>query len=137
MICRSLIVLVCLALATALAHADSCAPNCGRITGIEHFEKQGKGSGVGAVAGGVAGALLGNQLGTGNTRTIATVGGAAGGAYLGNMAEKKVKATKMSKVFVKMDDGSVQTFDLNGATQLANGDRVRVQKGKVSRYTGK
>jgi outer membrane lipoprotein SlyB len=137
MIYKSLIALVCLALTPALAHADSCMPDCGKITSIEHHEMQGKGSGVGAVAGGVAGALLGNQLGGGNTRTIATVGGAAGGAYLGNMAEKKVKSKKMSKVSVKMDDGSMRSFDLAGETQLANGDRVQVQNGKLSRYTGK
>jgi outer membrane lipoprotein SlyB len=133
---KSLIALVCLALTPVLAHADNCMTGCGRITSIEHHDVQGKGSGVGAVAGGVAGALLGNQLGGGNTRTIATVGGAAGGAYLGNMAEKKVKAKKMSKVSVKMDDSSVKTFDLSGETQFANGDRVQVQNGKLSRYTG-
>lgn len=38
------------------------------------------GTGLGAVAGGV----LGNQIGGGKGRTVATVGGALGGAYLGN-----------------------------------------------------
>jgi outer membrane lipoprotein SlyB len=132
----SLIALVCLALTAELAHADSCKPDCGRITGIEHYTNEGTGSGVGVVAGGVAGALLGNQVGTGSTRTVATVGGAAGGAYLGNMAEKKVKSKKMSKVSVKMDNGDTRTFDLGGKTQFANGDRVQVQGGKLNRYTG-
>lgn len=118
------------------AHADKCKPDCGRVTGIDHHEKEGDGSGVGAVAGGVAGALLGNQVGKGGTRTLATVGGAAGGAYLGNMAEKKVKAKKMSKVSVKMDSGAVQTFDLKGDTQLAPGDRVQIKDGVPNRYTG-
>jgi outer membrane lipoprotein SlyB len=133
--CSRLIALVCLALTAQLAHADSCKPDCGRITGIEQYTKEGTGSGVGVVAGGVAGALLGNQLGTGNTRTVATVGGAAGGAYLGNMAEKKVKTKKMTKVSVKMDNGDTRTFDLGGTTQFANGDRVQVQNGKLNRYT--
>jgi len=133
---RNVIALVCLALTAELAHADSCKPDCGRIAGIEHYTKEGAGSGVGVVAGGVAGALLGNQLGTGNTRTVATVGGAAGGAYLGNMAEKKVKSKQMSKVSVKMDNGNTRTFDLGGNTQFANGDRVQVRNGKLNRYTG-
>ena len=133
---RRLIALVCLAVTAELAHADSCKPDCGRITGIEHYTKEGTGSGVGVVAGGVAGALLGNQVGTGNTRTVATVGGAAGGAYLGNMAEKKVKTKKVSKVSVKMDSGNTRTFELGGNTQFANGDRVQVQDGKLNRYTG-
>ena len=133
---RRLIALVCLAVTAELAHADSCKPDCGRITGIEHYTKEGTGSGVGVVAGGVAGALLGNQVGTGSTRTVATVGGAAGGAYLGNMAEKKVKTKKVSKVSVKMDSGNTRTFELGGNTQFANGDRVHVQDGKLNRYTG-
>jgi outer membrane lipoprotein SlyB len=133
----NLIALVCLALTAELAHADSCKPDCGRITGIEHYTKEGTGSGVGVVAGGVAGALLGNQLGTGNTRTVATVGGAAGGAYLGNMAEKKVKTKQMTKVSVKMDNGNTRAFDFGGKTQFANGDRVQVRNGKLNRYTGK
>jgi outer membrane lipoprotein SlyB len=133
---RRLIALVCLAVTAELAHADSCKPDCGRITGIEHYTKEGTGSGVGVVAGGVAGALLGNQVGTGSTRTVATVGGAAGGAYLGNMAEKKVKTKKVSKVSVKMDSGNTRTFELGGNTQFANGDRVQVQDGKLNRYTG-
>jgi outer membrane lipoprotein SlyB len=135
---KSLIAAVCLGMIPGLAHADGCIADCGRIASIEHHEAQGKGSGVGAVAGGVAGALLGNQLGRGNTRTIATVGGAAGGAYLGNMAEKKAKAKSkaMSKISVKMDDGSVKTFDLSGETQYAKGDRVQVHNGNLSRYAG-
>jgi len=132
-----LIALVCLALTAELAHADGCKPDCGRITGIEQYTKEGSGTGVGAVAGGVAGALLGNQVGTGNTRTVATVGGAAGGAYLGNMAEKKVKTKKMTKVSVKMDSGDTRIFDFGGNTQFANGDRVQVREGKLNRYTGK
>jgi uncharacterized protein YcfJ len=39
---------------------------------------------VGTVIGGVAGGVVGNQFGKGSGRTVTTVGGAAGGAYLGN-----------------------------------------------------
>ncbi len=39
---------------------------------------------VGTVAGGVLGGVVGNQFGRGGGKTLTTVGGAAGGAYLGN-----------------------------------------------------
>ena len=39
---------------------------------------------VGTVAGGVLGGVVGNQFGHGSGKTLTTVGGAAGGAYLGN-----------------------------------------------------
>lgn len=41
-------------------------------------------SSVGMLLGGAAGALLGNQIGGGNGKTIATLAGAAGGAYAGD-----------------------------------------------------
>lgn len=43
-------------------------------------------SSVGMLLGGAAGALLGNQVGGGNGRTLATIVGAAGGAYAGDRA---------------------------------------------------
>lgn len=43
------------------------------------------GIGIGAVVGG----LLGNQVGGGNGKTLATVAGAVGGAYLGNEIAKR------------------------------------------------
>lgn len=42
---------------------------------------------TGTVIGGVAGGVLGHQIGSGTGRTIATVLGAAGGAYAGNQAQ--------------------------------------------------
>lgn len=43
------------------------------------------GIGIGAVVGG----LLGNQVGSGDGKTLATVAGAVGGAYVGNEIAKK------------------------------------------------
>jgi uncharacterized protein YcfJ len=48
---------------------------------------------AGMAIGGVAGGLLGNQVGGGKGKTIATVAGAAGGAYAG----KKVQENQQSK----------------------------------------
>lgn len=42
---------------------------------------------TGTVAGGVAGGLIGSQFGGGKGKTLATVVGAAGGAYAGNQAQ--------------------------------------------------
>ena len=134
---RHLLAAALIASAPLAVQADQCKPDCGRITAISHYEQEGEGSGVGMVAGGVAGALLGNQVGKGTGKTVATVGGAAGGAYLGNMAEKKYKAKKMTKITVKMDNGSTRTIDLEGDSQLANGDRVQFAGGTLKRYTGK
>lgn len=48
---------------------------------------------TGMVVGGVAGGLLGHQVGGGKGKTIATVAGAAGGAYAG----KKVQENQQAK----------------------------------------
>ena len=46
---------------------------------------------AGTVIGGVVGAAIGNQFGGGSGKTLATVAGAAGGAYAGNRAQKAVQ----------------------------------------------
>jgi uncharacterized protein YcfJ len=46
---------------------------------------------AGTVIGGVVGAAVGNQFGGGKGKTLATVAGAAGGAYAGNRAQKAVQ----------------------------------------------
>lgn len=46
-------------------------------------------SAVGIGLGAVVGGLLGNQVGSGDGKTLATVAGAVGGAYVGNEIAKK------------------------------------------------
>lgn len=43
---------------------------------------------AGSVIGGVVGGVLGHQIGGGTGKTVATVAGAAGGAYTGNKVQK-------------------------------------------------
>jgi uncharacterized protein YcfJ len=43
---------------------------------------------AGSVIGGIAGGVLGNQIGGGTGKTVATIAGAAGGAYAGNKVQK-------------------------------------------------
>ena len=44
---------------------------------------------IGIATGAVVGGLIGSQIGGGNGRTLATVAGAVGGGYLGNMAGQR------------------------------------------------
>ena len=46
---------------------------------------------AGTVIGGVAGGLLGSTIGGGSGRTVATIAGAAGGAYAGNQVQKNMQ----------------------------------------------
>jgi uncharacterized protein YcfJ len=46
---------------------------------------------AGTVIGGVAGGLVGSTIGGGRGKTVATVGGAAGGAYAGNQVQKNMQ----------------------------------------------
>jgi uncharacterized protein YcfJ len=46
---------------------------------------------TGTVIGGVAGGLLGSTIGGGTGRTVATIAGAAGGAYVGNQVQKNMQ----------------------------------------------
>ena len=47
---------------------------------------------AGKVIGGVAGGLLGSTIGGGTGRTVATIAGAAGGAYAGNQVQKNMQS---------------------------------------------
>lgn len=106
----------------------TCA-NCGVIESIRAVEVKEKTSGLGAVAGGVAGGLLGNQIGSGTTRTVLTVGGAAGGAFAGDAVEGHLKKHTVWRVTVRLEDGSVRTVSQRTQPAFASGDRVRVLEG--------
>ena len=112
---------------TAVAAAP--CPTCGVIDSIQAVEVKGKTTGLGAVAGGVAGGLLGNQIGSGNTRTVMTVGGAAGGAFAGDAIEGHVKKQTVWRVAVRLEDGSVKTLSQNTQPVFAVGERVRIVNG--------
>lgn len=98
--------------------------NCGEVEAVTPVQRAGQGSGVGVVAGGVLGAIVGNQVGKGNGRAAATVLGALGGGYAGNAVEKNIKKETVYQVRVRMEDGSVRSFEQ--ATPVAVGARVTV-----------
>lgn len=114
------------------ASAGGCA-GCGRVVGVTSSERKGGRTGAGAVAGGVAGGVLGHQIGGGTGRTLATVAGVLGGAYVGDKVEQNVRSTTVWSVRVRLDDGSERTFDYENDPGLREGDSVVVTGGTLTR----
>lgn len=112
--------------------ADDCK-NCGIVKAVHAVKVKGNASGGGAVVGGLVGGLLGNQIGHGGGRAVATVAGAAGGAYAGNEIEKSSKSHTVWKVAVDMDYGERRNFTLYHQPGFVEGDRVRIENGKPIR----
>ena len=100
--------------APAAASPKTCSV-CGKVESVRQVKSSKPTSGVGAVAGGVVGGVLGHQIGSGRGRTVATVAGAAGGAYAGNTVEKKKNAKTVYEVSVRMQDGSMRTVQTASA----------------------
>ena len=112
---------------TALAQAN-CA-DCGTVQTIRYIEEEGRGSEVGAVAGGVLGGVLGHQIGGGTGNTVATIAGAAGGAYVGNKVEKNKNAKSYWTVTINMDGGKTRTFTYSNQPTVKEGERVKLVDG--------
>jgi uncharacterized protein YcfJ len=83
----------------------------------------------GAVVGGLVGALAGHQIGGGKGKTLATIGGAAAGAFAGHEVQKKHQEDNATKMETKnvchtVTDKSTKTttvgydvtYTLNGKT---------------------
>lgn len=120
---------------SAPAEPPKAAPvcsNCGVVSSINAISEKGEGSGLGAIAGGVLGGVLGHQIGGGTGKKIATVAGAAGGAYAGHQVEKNVKSTTHYDVVVKMQDGSSRTFSYDTPPAFQTGEKVRVVNGALT-----
>lgn len=114
----------------AAAVRSSCA-GCGVVDAVRTVEVRSEGSGVGMVAGGITGGVLGNQFGGGSGRAIATVAGAAGGAYVGNEIERGMKKRTVYRVSVRMDDGSIRTLTQSTSPGFGVGEKVRIVDGQV------
>lgn len=105
-------------------NAAACA-DCGRVVAVHVSEKEGEGGALGVIAGGVAGALLGNQVGGGTGRDLATIAGAAGGAFAGHKIEQKVKSSKVWTVSVQYDNGNKQDYQFEADPGYQSGDLVK------------
>jgi outer membrane lipoprotein SlyB len=111
--------------------APQVCADCGKVTTVQMVQQEGEGTGLGAVAGGVVGGVLGNQIGRGTGRKIATVAGAAGGAYVGHQAEKSMKSTKRWDVAVRMESGDTRMFSFDHEPMVRVGDYVKVRDGQL------
>jgi outer membrane lipoprotein SlyB len=120
------------ATAAAQAGAPACA-ECGRVLSITVTEKAGEYSAVGVLAGGALGAVLGNQVGGGLGKDLATLAGAAGGAYAGKVIEEKIKTHKVWTVTVIYANESKASFDFTHDPGFQVGDKVRNTGSTVAR----
>ena len=111
--------------------------DCGVVEAVREVAVEPRGSGGGAVAGGLVGGIIGNQWGRGATRDIATLLGAAGGAYAGNHIEKSIKESRRYDVIVRFDDGNTRSFSSETVPAWHSGDRVMLQNGLLIRGGGR
>ena len=116
-------------LSGSVAFAQPTCKDCGQVQSIRYVEEKGKTSGVGLVAGGVLGGVLGHQIGGGTGKTVATVAGAAGGAYVGNKVEQNRNTKGHWEVSLKMDSGSMRTLTFSSQPTVHEGERVKVVDG--------
>jgi outer membrane lipoprotein SlyB len=120
---------VALAQTPAPAPAPAKCTDCGVVETVRFVEVKGSSSGVGMVAGGVLGGVLGHQIGSGRGNTVATIAGAAGGAYVGNEIEKKKNTKGQWNVVIRMDSGQQRTFVYTNQPTVHDGDRVKLIDG--------
>ena len=107
--------------------------DCGRVSAIRMSEKDGAAGPVGVIAGGLAGALLGHQVGKGTGKDLATIAGAAGGAYAGHTIEGKMNKIKTWAVSVRFDNGEERVFNFDHDPAMAAGDPVKISGGSIVR----
>jgi outer membrane lipoprotein SlyB len=101
----------------------------GRVESIQPMQAPANSPGIlGTIIGGVAGGILGHQVGGGTGNTVATIGGAALGAYAGNQVEQRAGAGGQTvyRVTVRLDDGRVATVTQRNPNNLRVGDRAMV-----------
>ena len=128
---------VLLAFATGMLSAPATwaqvCNNCGTVSNVRTTQVRGEGSGAGAIVGGVLGGVLGHQVGSGRGKDVATVAGAAGGAYVGHQTERNIKSGTRYQVDVRMDNGRTRTFTFRSPPGYRSGDAIRVNKGRLAR----
>ena len=115
-------------------HVAQRSVQYGYVEDVGYAEgRGGNTTGGGAIVGGIIGGVLGHQVGNGRGNTAATVVGAAGGAVIGNEVEKNQNAGERVLVRVRLDNGTQVTYSQDGPRDFRNGDRVRIEDGRVFR----
>lgn len=121
-------------LSTASAQAPATTmlcDTCGTVQSVSQVTREGKGGAAGVVGGAVVGGLIGNQFGGGSGKTLATVAGAAGGAYVGNEVQKKASTKQVWVTTLKMKDGSTRRFEQEASPNWAKGAILQVDGNRV------
>ena len=104
---------------------DTPSTRIGTVESVQQVVAENDNSALGAIGGALVGGGIGSLFGGGTGQTVATVVGAAGGAYLGSQAAQHSR-TFVWRIGVRYDDGSVATVQQTTAPALRIGDRVRV-----------
>lgn len=112
--------------------STACA-DCGKVLSVNVVDKQGDAGAIGIIGGGAAGALLGRQVGKGTGKDLATIAGAAAGAYGGHKLEERMKATKVWEVQVRLASGEERSFEFDHDPGFAAGDAVRLSGNSIVR----
>ena len=99
--------------------------DCGKVASVTLTERQGEPGAMGLIAGGVVGGLLGNQVGGGRGKDLATIAGAAGGAFAGREVEKRVTSQKVWVVRVNFTNGESANYEFAQDPGLKAGDNVK------------
>lgn len=111
--------------AVTLRLADLC-DGCAIVEAVTTEKQKGEGGIVGKVGGAVVGGVLGHQIGGGTGKTLATIGGAAAGAYAGNEVQKRTSAKTIWRTRVTQKDGSQRTFETSTDPGFKPGTVVRI-----------
>ena len=119
---------------TPIYASDSQRVQYGYVEDIGYVQGSGGTTGGGAIVGGIIGGVIGHQVGSGRGNTAATVAGAAGGALIGNEVEKnRNNVSDRIEVRVRLDSGARVTYTQESPRDFRNGDRVRIEDGRVFR----
>ncbi len=97
----------------------------------ETVQRQQGDPGGGAVAGAIIGGLLGNAMSGGHGG--ATVAGAMGGAMVGAAASQGGAEQRLYEVFVRFDDGALETFVYQNVLPFRVGEPVALTANGLER----
>jgi outer membrane lipoprotein SlyB len=97
----------------------------GTVESVQQVVANPETSGLGAIGGALVGGGIGSLFGGGTGRTVATVVGAVGGAYVGNQVEAR-NPPMTWQIAVRYDDGSFASIRQDAMPIVRPGDRVRV-----------
>ncbi|WP_255592941.1 glycine zipper 2TM domain-containing protein [Bordetella sp. BOR01] len=99
----------------------------GHVTGVRPIVIQASStSGLGAAAGGVLGGVAGSAIGGGSGRRLTTVGGAIGGAMVGNAAENARSTRQGVEITLQLDNGGTRVVAQEADVPVFVGQRVQV-----------